>query len=311
MTTYKVGLVGLGKIAEDQHIPVIAENPAFELAAIATRSGKTAGGVPTYPSPGEMLAAVPEIDCVALCTPPSVRTAMGLEALAAGKHVLLEKPPAATVSEITYLKTVAADQDRVLFATWHSRYNAAVIHARELLAGKTIRRLMVTWKEDVRYWHPGQKWIWEAGGFGVFDPGINALSIVTAIMPTPLFIQAAELTVPSNCQTPIAATLEFATTVPSGSLRSEFDWRQTGEQTWDIEIETDEGNTLKLSKGGAILRVNGAVVIERSEREYEDIYIHFAELLGDNRSDVDDSPLRLVADAYLAGQRVETEAFYD
>ena len=46
-----------------------------------------------------------------------------------------------------------------------------------------MKRLLVTWKEDVRHWHPGQQWIWEAGGFGVFDPGINALSIVTKIMP--------------------------------------------------------------------------------------------------------------------------------
>ena len=42
---------------------------------------------------------------------------------------------------------------------------------------RTIRTLTVAWKEDVRIWHPGQAWIWKAGGLGVFDPGINALSI--------------------------------------------------------------------------------------------------------------------------------------
>jgi hypothetical protein len=41
----------------------------------------------------------------------------------------------------------------------------------------------IVWHEDVRKWHPGQQWIWEPGGFGVFDPGINALSIATRIFP--------------------------------------------------------------------------------------------------------------------------------
>ena len=65
--------------------------------------------------------------------------------------------------------------------------------------------LKVTWKEDVRHWHPGQEWIWEPGGFGVFDPGINALSIVTKILPEPIFADSATIEVPANTATPIAA----------------------------------------------------------------------------------------------------------
>ena len=49
------------------------------------------------------------------------------------------------------------------------------------------------WKEDVTHWHPGQKWIWQAGGLGVFDPGINGLSILTRIMPHGIFLTGAEL----------------------------------------------------------------------------------------------------------------------
>ena len=66
------------------------------------------------------------------------------------------------------------------------------------------------WKEDVRVWHPGQRWIWEPGGFGVFDPGINALSIVARIFPGALFVREAELSYPRNKQTPIAAELRMA-----------------------------------------------------------------------------------------------------
>jgi D-galactose 1-dehydrogenase len=137
--------------------------------------------------------------------------------------------------------------------------------------------MTITWKEDVRRWHPGQKWIWTPGGFGVFDPGINALSIVTEIMPSPVFVQSADLTFPSNCDAPIAASLRFRTAHTDEGLVDEFDWRQTGPQTWEIAIETAVGNRLTLKNGGARLEVNGALDVEHTPHEYEDICDRFAE----------------------------------
>jgi D-galactose 1-dehydrogenase len=99
-----------------------------------------------------------------------------------GRHVLLEKPPGATVGEVHALADLARRQGVTLFASWHSRHAPAVEPARAWLAGRKILGVTITWKEDVRVWHPGQKWIWQAGGLGVFDPGINALSILTHII---------------------------------------------------------------------------------------------------------------------------------
>src|SRR5205807_1282851 len=170
-------------------------------------------------------------------------------ALAAGKHVMLEKPPGATVGEIKPLLTAAAAAGRTLFATWHSRFAPAVEPARRLLDGRRVTAVRISWKEDVRVWHPGQAWIWEPGGLGVFDPGINALSILTRILPEPVFLTEAELSFPSNRQAPIAANLSL-TTASDLPIAAEFDFRQTGPQSWDIRIETDAGQ-LKLSLGGA------------------------------------------------------------
>jgi D-galactose 1-dehydrogenase len=238
-----------------------------------------------------------------VCTPPSVRHDIARDCLDAGRHVLLEKPPAATLSELVDLERVAARGGRVLYATWHSRHAAAIEAARERLAGQTVRRLKVTWKEDVRRWHPNQEWIWTAGGFGVLDPGINALSIVTRIMPQPVFVRRSELSFPANRDAPIAVALDL------GDGRSaEFDWRQTGEQIWEIEVDT-EGFRLKLANGGSRLEVDGQVVADDPPAEYEAIYERFAELLREGRSDVDADPFRLVADAFMIGRRIEVEPF--
>jgi D-galactose 1-dehydrogenase len=105
---------------------------------------------------------------------------------------------------------VRTEQGKVLMTTWHSQYNAGVDEAKRRLSGKRVSKLFVNWREDVRKWHPGQTWIFEAGGFGIFDPGINALSIVTKIMPEPVFVKGADLFFPSNADAPIAANVTFS-----------------------------------------------------------------------------------------------------
>jgi len=221
--------------------------------------------------------------------------------------VMLEKPPGASVSELDPLIATAARAGRTLFATWHSRFAPAVEPARQWLASRHINSVHICWKEDVRVWHPGQGWIWEPGGLGVFDPGINALSILTRILPQPLFLTAAELSFPANREAPIAARLSL-TDSEGVPIAAEFDFRQTGPQSWDIVVDTDRG-PLTLSGGGARLVAGDAVLVEAAEAEYRGLYRRFVELTATGSSDVDLTPLRLVADAFLLGRRRIVESF--
>jgi D-galactose 1-dehydrogenase len=301
----RIAIVGLGKIARDQHLPAIAATPGLELAAVVSRNAALEG-VPSFTTLDALFASATAVDAVALCTPPQVRRAQAAQALAANRHVLLEKPPGATVSELAPLVDAARARGLTLFATWHSRFAAGVEPARALLAERRIRRVTITWKEDVRVWHPGQAWIFEPGGLGVFDPGVNALSILTRILPRPVFVTAAELGFPANKQAPIAAEIDLADEVGL-PIRAEFDFLQTGPQTWDIRVETEEGE-VTLSSGGAKLRADGAADFGESA-EYPGLYRRFAELVGRRESDVDLAPLQLVADSFLLGRRRVAPAF--
>ncbi|MBS7544481.1 Gfo/Idh/MocA family protein [Ancylobacter oerskovii] len=302
----RLALVGLGKIARDQHLPAIAKTEGIELVAIASRNA-TLEGVPHFASLDELLASGVAVDAVALCTPPQVRREQATLALSHGKHVLLEKPPGATVSELAPLVAAADASGRTLFATWHSRFAPAVEPARAFLAEHAPRAVTVEWKEDVRVWHPGQDWIFEPGGLGVFDPGINALSILTHILPAPFFLTKATLGFPANRDAPIEATLDFADNagVP---IRAELDFLQTGPQTWDIHVETAAGR-LTLSLGGSKLFLDGTSLIEAPEAEYPGIYKHFVDLVARGASDVDLAPLQHVADAFLLGRRIVVAPF--
>ncbi|MBZ9961960.1 Gfo/Idh/MocA family protein [Mesorhizobium sp. BR1-1-14] len=303
----KIGIVGVGKIVRDQHLPALAKDRDYRLLAAASRHGKVED-IQNFPDIETMLGAVPELDAVSLCMPPQFRYAAARIALDAKKHVFLEKPPGATVSEVEDLKALAAKQGVSLFASWHSRYAPAVEAARTFLASTKIRSAAIVWKEDVRRWHPNQDWIWQPGGFGVFDPGINALSIATYILPA-MYITSAALDFPENRDAPIAAQVAFRAANGS-AVTMDLDWLQTGPQSWDILADTDAGKMV-LSGGGSKLSIDGRVVHEEPESEYPELYRRFAEIVRAGTSDVDLAPLQHVADAFMLGKRNVVEAFFD
>ena len=298
----KLGLVGIGKIARDQHIPALAADARFELAATASRNASV-DRVASFASVEAMLAAVPELDAISICTPPQAHFEAAIAALRAGKHVMLEKPPAATTRQIALLQAEAARHGRTLFQTWHSRFAAGVDAARDWLKGRTLTGGTITWKEDVHHWHPGQQWIFDAGGLGVFDPGINALSVLTEVLAEEAVVRKAVLEFPENQQAPIAAQLDLRTEA-GVSINAEFDFRQKGEQTWDVELVTTTGR-LRLSHGGGTLAIDGQPVAADAALagEYPRLYARFAELCAAGQSEVDWRPFQLVADAFLIGER--------
>lgn len=314
VTLTDLAIVGVGKIARDQHIPAIRDGGQFRLAATVSRSGGVEG-VENFETLEALLEARPDIGVISFCNPPQVRYDGARAALEAGRHVMLEKPPGASLSEVQDLADLAAAKGLTLYATWHSRQAAGVAGAKAWLAGRKVRAVRIDWKEDVRVWHPGQTWIWQAGGLGVFDPAINAFSILTEILPVPIHVTGAELRVPSNCDTPIAAKVRFAG--PEGlTAVADLDFLYEGDPLWTMQVEADAG-ALTLSQGGAVLEVDGETrgsgwgETPGIHGEYPFLYNDMRRLLDAKHSEVDTRPLTLVADAFMLGRNETVEPFTD
>lgn len=308
MHPIRLGLVGYGKIAQDQHVPAIRGSDRFELVAVATL-GQHCPDVPNFSSLAELLEQGPQVDAIAFCTPPQGRFALVEQALRAGKHVLVEKPPCSTLGEaLALIDEVNAAGVSGLFA-WHSRFAPGVLNAMQWLEGKTLKQVRIDWKEQVRKWHPGQAWIWQAGGLGVFDPGINALSIITELLPRALFVESAHLNVPGNCQSPIAASLQMR----SGEqvrVVAELDFDHSVNEQWSIELECEEG-VMRLDAGGAQVTLDGVSQEVSEEGEYPVMYAHFARLIQAGKSDLDLQPLRIVADSFFVGSKTTVADFHE
>jgi D-galactose 1-dehydrogenase len=302
-TAITVGIIGFGKIARDRHLPAIAQSPRFRLHATADPE-PVHSPVAHYADIETMLAADEPPDAVVICTPPRARYDIARLALDRGRHVLLEKPPCVTTDQVERLRVQARRSGRTLFGAWHSRFAPAVAPAREWLAARTLTRLRIDWCEDVRDWHPNQTWIWEDGGFGAFDPGINALSIVTEILPLPIVLQEATLRIPLNCAAPAIAELRL-TDDGAADIRARFDFLQPGPPTWTVEAETADGGKLVLSQGGSGLTIGGAAVPLEGSAEYPALYARFAQLIAAGAVDLDPIPLGLVAEALARGRRLQ------
>lgn len=299
LLSIKVAVVGVGYVARTQHIPVLQESPYFELVCTVSLD-HTVLGVPNFSDLEASLSSDIRVDLVVLCVPPKERFSLATKSLRAGKHVLLEKPPGISIGELAELQHLATNKELSLIFSWHSRHASMIQSAKSWLSDKVVRSVSVRWLEDVNDFHPNQKWIWERGGFGVFDAGINAISIVTYLLEAPYRVTSGVLTPHQHGQVYQSARFSL---ISGAGTSCDFDlsWVHEGDPCWEILLKTDSGSLL-LSGGGNQMFVDETdVSVKYSKRcEYEGVYHNAHRKILDMKSDCDVTPLSVIADVVLA-----------
>lgn len=133
----RLGVVGAGRIAQVAHLPALAKAGNIELVAISDPSETLAHGVAArygikaFTSTNALLAH--DIDAVLIATPDRFHHPLGMAALQAGKHVLMEKPLAATSQEADELAELATSSDLVLQTGAMKRHDPGLAFAKEYL----------------------------------------------------------------------------------------------------------------------------------------------------------------------------------
>lgn len=162
--------IGCGRVSRN-HLDTLAR-PDFPgmlvavcdvVAAKAEEKSARYGGVPAYSSYAEMLSKHPEIDVVDIATPTGLHARHAIDALEAGRHVVVEKPMALRVEDATAMIRAARKARRRLFVVQQNRFNVAIQAARKALEEGRFGTLVmgtvrVRWKRDQSYyeqddWH--------------------------------------------------------------------------------------------------------------------------------------------------------------
>lgn len=308
-----LGMIGVGTIGSLQQQVVSSQHwLGFEIVAAADpvpdRLDLLDASVSRYASHDALLCS-PEVTAVSICTPPNTHYHIAAEALRAGKHVFLEKPPALSLGECEALIRLANDHGRVLFMAYHTRYNPVVLAAQRELRGKTIKRIAVEYKEDVYTYHDPSGWIFDpefAGGGVLMDSGINVASVITALVPSAgLMVTDARLSRHPSCRVETGAKVQFmAGQHCKGEI--DMDWMAPGQETRRFLVEADTG-TYELDLARGILRKDpdahshelgdaGARVDQHTE--YTLAYADFALHLARGQSNAPREELGFILHAY-------------
>lgn len=138
MTTIRIGVLGCGRIAQAAHLPAIVKATGVSLAGVydpstTLREGVSRSyGVPFYVDSNSLISDE-QIDAVVIAVPDRFHFSLASAALASGKHVLVEKPLAATLEEAQSLANLARDSGLVLQVGAMKRHDPGVRYAEQAI----------------------------------------------------------------------------------------------------------------------------------------------------------------------------------
>ena len=141
-------------------------------------------GVPTFRSLGPALAAL-ESDAVVVATPPSTHRAVAVEALGAGRHVIVEKPVAIDLEDAVAIADAADDNHRLALVSQNYRFRSQVYALRALLAEGGLgdpAGVRITFRRDLRRaWISSRDWRGRMPHPLLLDMAIHHVDLLRAI----------------------------------------------------------------------------------------------------------------------------------
>lgn len=144
-----VGILGLGRSGWGIHANGLADLPEqFKVAAVADplperqAEAREKFGCQTYDTP-EQLIAESDVELVTIATPSHTHSPLALQALAAGKHVVVEKPMAGSVAEIDELIAASEKSGTIITAFQNQRLDPSFLAAKEVFDSGKIGEVVL------------------------------------------------------------------------------------------------------------------------------------------------------------------------
>lgn len=141
----KTGLLGFGMSGRIFQAPFLHAHPGFNFSAVAERSQKKVQKiypeVKSYDSPDELIRD-PELELIVINTPNNTHFSYAKDSLLAGKHVLVEKPFATSVTDAKQLFALAKSQNRYVLAYQNRRWDSDFLSVKNIIESKRLGKLI-------------------------------------------------------------------------------------------------------------------------------------------------------------------------
>ncbi|HYH11156.1 MAG TPA: Gfo/Idh/MocA family oxidoreductase [Thermomicrobiales bacterium] len=262
METLRTGIIGVGWPGQ-RHIEGYQKHPNAEIVALSDVNIEAAERVKVdysvtnarvYGDYHDLLAS-DEVDAVSICTPNFLHATMAIEALQAGKHVLLEKPLAHTLAEGERLAAeVARHPDRVFMIAFNNRYRPDSIVLKQHIEAGELGRIYYAktgWLRGASGFYLSG-WFTQrerSGGGPLIDLGVHMLDLSLWLMGNPR---------------PVSV---------SGSVYYEFNEFMRESTGAEVDVEDLATAFIKLDNGATVmLDVSWLSHIEESDLVYSQLF---------------------------------------
>lgn len=261
--TAGIGIVGCGTIARRGHLPGFKAAGA-NIAAFASRTLASAEAAASEWGSGKVLAdwrelvALDEVEAVDVCTPNALHAEIAVAAARAGKHVLVEKPIAATLDQADAMVAAAREAGVILMTAHNVRYAAPMIAMRDEVAGGAIGDVVgvraAFGHGGPRAWAPDSDWFFDpeqSGGGALIDLGIHVTDLLRAVVGDEVEQVSAVLRPGAFVEDAAQVILRFS----RGAIASmHISWIVEGGRDLELHLFGNEGSLHFTGSGPPLVR---------------------------------------------------------
>jgi predicted dehydrogenase len=270
MSPLNIGIIGAGGIANKMHLPGLANLPDVKVSWIHGRKEsrlktlQDRWNIPRFTHDYHEMLGDPALDAVIVATPHPQHVAPGIDAIRAGKHLLMQKPLCGDMGEANAFVEAAEGTDKVVYCLPH--FSNEVYKARQLVRDGAIGKPSgancrtshggpeVYYAEVKDEFGEADKDLWffdakRASVGALFDMGVYAVANLVAVLGTVKRVTGRALTVdkPTTLEDTATLILEFE----SGALgTAETSWCDPG-RTWEYRIHGTAGKITIPGREGA------------------------------------------------------------
>ena len=195
MEKARIGIVGLGSIAQTIHLPILSKFSDVEIVAVCDVDRTKAQVVADkfkvrryYNNFEKMLAIEQDLDGIDICTPTKLHKEMAIAALAEKNNVLVEKPLARTVLEAEEIAATAKKYHQALMVGMNNRFRPDSMILKSFIEDKALGKLFYAKAGWFKKFNTESAWLTkktQSGGGVVLDLGIVKLDLAIWMMGFP------------------------------------------------------------------------------------------------------------------------------
>ena len=305
MSKINIGVIGVGGIAQVQHLPFLQDYEEVQVIAVCDIDRNKAGAIaqkysiPKFFRQAEDLLAVEEIDAVMVCTPNNSHMPIASAALNAGKHVFVEKPVARNLAEAEKMVEAADAADKFLVVGMYHRFRPDSLVLKNFINEEELGKIFMIRSGWMRRRSGTQRPSWMldrrfSGGGVMIDLGIPMLDLCLWFMDFPQVVSVDALTF----NTVMKAKIEdeaalFLKLADNRLITVDVGWNIPAQNTIAFTVVHGEKGTAWLNPLKINRELHGQLMelspgkrytpMELYQRSFENALKHFLESIRDKR----------------------------